>query len=123
MHSYNFIKTFLKEISYLVRSPFFIMLTIAGNTFILFCSYLFWILERGKNDKLVEYIDAIWWAFSTATTTGYGDITPRTILGKVLGIFIMLIGLALFAMYTALFAETIIQHKELFLNKKKQLKE
>jgi voltage-gated potassium channel len=116
------LKIFLKEITYLVRSPFFILLTIVGNAFILFCSYLFWVLESGENTKLEKYIDAIWWAFSTATTTGYGDITPVTNSGKLLGIFLMLIGLALFAMYTALFAETIIQYKELFLNKKSHLK-
>ncbi len=118
----QYLKIFLKEITYLVRSPFFLMLTIVGNTFILLCSYLFWILESGKNPKVEESIDAIWWAFSTATTTGYGDITPVTIMGKVLGIFLMLIGLALFAMYTALFAETIIQYKELYLTKKDHLK-
>lgn len=119
MEMKNNLTIFFKEISLLIRSPFFLMLTVIGNVFILFCSYLFWIMENGINPKLVKYIDAVWWSFATSTTTGYGDITPVTNSGKILGIILMLIGLAIFAMYTALFAETIIQNKELFLNKKK----
>ncbi len=53
-------------------------------------------------------MDALWWGFATATTTGYGDITPVTLAGKFLGILLMLTGMAIFAMFTALFAETIL---------------
>ena len=53
-------------------------------------------------------MDALWWGFATATTTGYGDITPVTIQGKILSIVLMLTGLAFFGMFTALFAETIL---------------
>lgn len=96
------------------------MLTIIGNSFIFFCGYIFWIIEHGKNPKVERYMDAIWWGFATATTTGYGDITPVTDLGKILSIILMLSGLAIFAMYTALFSETIIQYREIFLNKRKK---
>jgi voltage-gated potassium channel len=58
-------------------------------------------------------MDAIWWGFATATTTGYGDIIPVTNAGKFLSIILMLSGLALFSMYTALFAETIISSKDM----------
>jgi len=112
------LKFFFKEISFLIRSPFFVMLTMLGNSFILLCGYVFWVLEKGVNPKVQRYLDAIWWGFATATTTGYGDITPITDLGKLLSIVLMLSGLAIFAMYTALFAETIIRHRELFLKKR-----
>jgi voltage-gated potassium channel len=52
----------------------------------------------------------LWWSFSTATNTGYGDIIPMTFAGKILGILLMLMGMALFAMYTGLFAEVILTH-------------
>lgn len=55
-----------------------------------------------------RYLDGLWWAFATATTTGYGDLTPTTDAGKALSIFLMLAGLALFSMYTVLFAEIIL---------------
>ncbi len=105
-------KLFVKEIRILMGSPFFILLSIMGNGLILISCYLFWILEHDINPKLNTYMDAIWWGFATATTTGYGDITPVGNYGKILGIFLMLVGLALFSMYTALFAEIIISSKK-----------
>lgn len=102
------LKFFLSEMFLLVKSPVFLLLTIIGNSLIGLFSLVFYFLEKGQNLKLHTFIDALWWGFSTATTTGYGDITPATTLGKFLGILLMLTGTALFAMFTALFAETIL---------------
>jgi voltage-gated potassium channel len=102
------LKSFLAEMIILVKSPVFILLTILGNTLISFFSYLFFIIESPINPKIQNFIDALWWGFSTATTTGYGDITPITTPGKILGIMLMLLGLAIFAMFTALFADAIL---------------
>jgi voltage-gated potassium channel len=107
---YSF-QLFSTEFRLLIRSPFFLMLTLVGNTFIFLCGLLFWYLEHDLNPKVNRYMDAIWWAFATATTTGYGDITPVSDSGKILSILLMLAGLALFSMYTALFAENILSTK------------
>jgi len=107
-HIFINLKLFLKEMSILVTSPAFILLTIFGNSVIGLFSMVFYLIESGSNPNIKGFIDALWWGFSTATTTGYGDITPVTSAGKVLGIFLMLTGMALFAMFTALFAETIL---------------
>ena len=110
----NHLQLFLKEGRILLTSPHFILLTLVGNGFIGFCSLIFYQLEYGINPQVQSHLDALWWTFSTATTTGYGDITPVTHAGKILGILLMLVGLALFSMYTALFAETflILKSKE-----------
>lgn len=102
------LKIFISEFLLLITGPAFILLTILGNTVIGLFSLVFYLLEHEINTKLHSFIDALWWGFATATTTGYGDITPVTFEGKVLGIFLMLTGTALFAMFTALFAETIL---------------
>lgn len=34
--------------------------------------------------------DALWWSVVTTTTTGYGDISPQTLGGRVLAGFVML---------------------------------
>ncbi|MFF8311941.1 potassium channel family protein [Streptomyces lydicus] len=39
--------------------------------------------------------DAVWWAASTLTTTGYGDATPVTERGRVVGVGLMFVGVAL----------------------------
>jgi voltage-gated potassium channel len=102
------LKVFLREMILLIKSPVFILLTIMGNSLIFFFSIIFYFLEFGINPKITHFIDAAWWGFATATTTGYGDITPITMAGKILGIVLMLTGMALFAMFTALFADTIL---------------
>ncbi|MEA9357848.1 potassium channel family protein [Bacteriovorax sp. PP10] len=99
---------FLAEIFILIKSPVFALLTILGNVMIGTFSLAFYFFELNHNVKIHSYLDALWWGMATATTTGYGDITPVTIQGKVLGIILMLTGMALFAMFTALFAKTIL---------------
>lgn len=102
------LQLFLREMILLIKSPVFILLTIMGNSLIFLFSMIFYFLEIGSNPKITHFIDAVWWGFATATTTGYGDITPTTLAGKLLGIVLMLTGMALFAMFTALFADTIL---------------
>lgn len=101
-------KFFMTELKMLLKSPVFILLTLLGNSLIALFCFLFYFIEYGVNPKLVSFIDALWWGFATATTTGYGDITPVTHTGKVLGILLMLTGTAIFSMFTALFAETFL---------------
>ena len=42
----------------------------------------------------------MWWGIQTVTTVGYGDIVPGNTAGMVVGSFLMLGGLALFAVVT-----------------------
>jgi voltage-gated potassium channel len=112
MNILNNTQFFVKEIFIVIRSPVFILLTIIGNGFICLSSLAFYFLEKDANPKLQHFIDALWWSFATATTTGYGDITPVTMAGKLLGICMMLMGLALFSIYTALFAEIILLNRK-----------
>lgn len=44
--------------------------------------------------------DAVWYVFVTITTVGYGDRYPVTQLGRLMGIFIMLAGVGIFAVFT-----------------------
>ena len=43
----------------------------------------------------------VWWAIVTATTVGYGDIAPQTLIGRLLGVSLMLCGIGLFAIVGA----------------------
>ncbi len=48
--------------------------------------------ERG----LAGYIDALYYTVTTLTTTGYGDLTPTTPMGKLFAVGIMVVGVSLF---------------------------
>lgn len=99
---------FCKLIARLLVSVPFLTLSIFGNSVVFIFATAIYFLERDVNPKIVSYIDALWWSFSTTTTVGYGDIVPITFWGKLVGILLMLIGVAIFGIYTALFARAII---------------
>jgi voltage-gated potassium channel len=47
---------------------------------------------------------AMWWAITTLTTVGYGDVTPVTPMGKLFGGFITLIGTGMVALPAGIIA-------------------
>lgn len=74
--------------------------------FIVLSSHLIWLLEREHNPQfprkyLAGVSEGLWWSIVTITTVGYGDRTPRRRIGKLFGIFWMLIGIFIFAYFTA----------------------
>ena len=53
---------------------------------------------------------SIWWAVSTLTTIGYGDIYPITALGKLLAASLAFIGIGLIAIPAGLISAAYIDH-------------
>jgi voltage-gated potassium channel len=45
---------------------------------------------------------ALWWGIETMTTTGYGDIVPYTIAGRILSGIVMVGGILIFALWTGI---------------------
>jgi voltage-gated potassium channel len=46
--------------------------------------------------KILNAADGLWWAITTVTTVGYGDIVPVTIGGRLIGAFLQLSGAVMF---------------------------
>lgn len=44
---------------------------------------------------------SFWWAIATATTVGYGDISPHTLVGKIVAFILMLVGIGVIGMLTS----------------------
>lgn len=56
--------------------------------------------------------DAIWWGYVTATTVGYGDKFPITTGGRVVGVAMLTIGVALFATFSGFLANVFLSQKK-----------
>jgi voltage-gated potassium channel len=72
-------------------------------------SWLVLIAEQGApNANIKTYHDAVWWAFVTITTVGYGDFYPVTGWGQSLAIILMFFGLGIIGVLSSYLASTFI---------------
>jgi voltage-gated potassium channel len=65
-------------------------------------------VERGSNPAVNSTFDGVWWAVTTVTTVGYGDISPTTDAGRMIGMMVMLVGIGFVALFTAYIAERFV---------------
>jgi voltage-gated potassium channel len=62
-------------------------------------------LERDAQPNTFDSIPAaLWWAVTTLTTTGYGDVVPITPLGRIVAAMVMISGLGVFGLWTGILA-------------------
>jgi len=71
---------------------------------LLFSSIAILQVETDPNSNIKTAEDAIWWAYVTITTVGYGDRFPVTTEGRVLAAVLMTAGVGLFGTFTAFVA-------------------
>lgn len=57
---------------------------------------------EGKHSGFTSIPQSIYWAIVTLTTVGYGDITPVTVLGKMMASIIMILGYSIIAVPTGI---------------------
>lgn len=69
-----------------------------------------YVLEKGMTVN--TYMDAIWWSFVTATTVGYGDVSPVTGLGRLIAAILMITGIGTIGMFTGTIATFFIKIEE-----------
>ena len=66
-------------------------------------------VEKVHHHPHLSTWDGIWWAMTTVTTVGYGDIVPMTSTGRIIAICVMLVGIGFIAILTAGAAERFIR--------------
>ena len=77
-----------------------------------FASIFVLVTERNDpNANIKTASDALWWAYVTVTTVGYGDEYPVTNSGRVVGVLLMTIGVGLFGVITGYLANAFLKPK------------
>jgi len=72
-------------------------------------AYLMYVIEGSiQPDKFGSLPSSLYWAVTTLTTTGYGDITPVTALGRIVAGVTMMLGLAMFALPVGIVATNFV---------------
>ena len=81
-------------------------------------------VERGASGSTItDFGTALWWAFVTVTTVGYGDFSPVTFQGKIIAVMLMFTGIALIGIVTATLASWIVDQVNLETDRREDARE
>ncbi|MDX1762172.1 MAG: transporter substrate-binding domain-containing protein [Christiangramia sp.] len=74
--------------------------------------FLVWLFERKKNQeefggKIRGIMQGFWWSAVTMTTVGYGDKSPRTLGGRIIGLIWMFMAVIIISSFTAGIASSL----------------
>lgn len=71
-------------------------------------------IEREAGGSIQTWFDGVWWASTTLTTVGYGDLVPITTLGRIIGMCLQLTGALMFGVTIAMIGSILNRTQEDF---------
>jgi voltage-gated potassium channel len=94
----------LLEVLYRERRALFGCVVITMGTALVAATLMHLAESRAQPDKLGTIPDALWWAFVTLGTVGYGDVVPVTAFGKLIATGTIFLGLVMVALPVGIIA-------------------
>ncbi|AXI45585.1 ion transporter [Sulfitobacter sp. SK012] len=96
IHSYHLLHDLRRMSPFFTKHEYAVVAAVNLFVFVFFTTSVVFAFFVDKAAGFEGYIDALYFTVTTLTTTGYGDITPETIGGKLFSVLIMIVGVALF---------------------------
>jgi len=103
--AFDLLATCCKENLQSLGAAFFVLLTVM----LLAASGMYFFERESQPVAFGSIPAAMWWAFATLTTVGYGDVTPITAGGKIFGALITVVGVGMVALPTGILASGYAQ--------------
>jgi len=92
----------------------FVMVGLMLMVAVLFATIAIFEMERfAPGSNIHTAGDALWWAFVTITTIGYGDHYPVTFAGRFVAVVLVIFGLSFFGTFTAYVATFFLEKTQL----------
>ena len=111
IHSYHLIRDLRRDSRFFRLHEDAIVAAVHLFVFVFVMASLVFVVAFDDRAGTVAYVDALYFTVSSLTTTGYGDITLTTPGGKLLSVFIMVVGVALFVQLArAIFQPSKVRH-------------
>lgn len=102
----------VKQILRILRGNQIVQMTIAIFIVINVTAAVVYFFEHRSNaEQYKNYGDALWWSIVTVATVGYGDIVPKTELGRIFASLTILSGVILISLLTATISSVFVARK------------
>jgi voltage-gated potassium channel len=73
---------------------------------------IYYFERAAQPEEFSSVLHSLWWAVTTLTTVGYGDMYPVTAGGKLFTFIVLMIGLGIVAIPTGLFASALTKVRD-----------
>jgi voltage-gated potassium channel len=112
IHAYHLLRDLRRDSLFFRRHEDAVLAAVNLVVFIFVTTSFVFVVAFEEHSGIGGYIDALYFTVATLTTTGFGDITMTTPVGKLLSVFIMVVGVALFVQLArAIFQPSKIKYK------------
>jgi voltage-gated potassium channel len=96
LHTYQLLARLRADSAFFRRNEELIIASVNLAVFIFIMTGFVYETQHRANDKINNYVDALYFTMAALTTTGFGDITLTGTLGHLISVVIMIFGVTLF---------------------------
>lgn len=94
-----------------------VVLFTVGITLVISSSLMYFLEHDTQPEAFSSIPAALWWGVAALTTVGYGDVVPATVLGKVFGSVICILGVGLFALPSGILVAGFVEEMQTSIKK------